>query len=246
MERSRRGFAVDPQGDLQRIVALGGGTGPELYLRKGYVHFSIQCSDAFTACGSSSFQPDTWVHVAGVWTGSSMTVYIDGVKGAVCHISVSTVGKGMVVGGDDARRAGSSFKGVIADVRLWSSDRNEKEIADGMTTCLTGKEPGLLGYWPLGDASANYRSDGGEREMHVERQAVEPAIGPRHFPRRTYVVHARVGDRIVKTKETIASHRWSHLAAVYKQSHAVELDGKARPSRLWQGRDLGHQSRYHA
>ncbi|KOR33651.1 hypothetical protein AM228_28605, partial [Planktothricoides sp. SR001] len=41
------------------------------------------------------------------------------------------------------------FKGKMADVRFWNRVRTPAEIRAGMSKRLSGKEPGLVGYWPL-------------------------------------------------------------------------------------------------
>ncbi|WP_437745567.1 LamG-like jellyroll fold domain-containing protein [Sorangium sp. So ce1504] len=45
------------------------------------------------------------------------------------------------------------FKGSIADVRIWNRARTKVEIAEDMARRLTGREAGLLGYWPLDDGT---------------------------------------------------------------------------------------------
>ncbi|WP_437850983.1 LamG-like jellyroll fold domain-containing protein [Sorangium sp. So ce363] len=45
------------------------------------------------------------------------------------------------------------LKGSIADVRIWSRARTKVEIAEDMARRLTGREAGLLGYWPLDDGT---------------------------------------------------------------------------------------------
>ena len=42
------------------------------------------------------------------------------------------------------------FKGVISDVRIWSTARTDKEIRDHFHAPLLGNESGLEGYWRLG------------------------------------------------------------------------------------------------
>lgn len=47
------------------------------------------------------------------------------------------------------------FHGEIAEVRIWSSVRSSAEIAENRHRPLRGDEPGLVGYWPLDDATGD-------------------------------------------------------------------------------------------
>jgi len=42
------------------------------------------------------------------------------------------------------------FAGQIDEVRIWNTARTQAEIQAAMHTSLTGKEPGLMGYWHVG------------------------------------------------------------------------------------------------
>ncbi|WP_017718884.1 hypothetical protein [Kamptonema formosum] len=41
----------------------------------------------------------------------------------------------------------------MAEVRIWNKSRTQAEIQADMSKQLTGKEPNLVGYWPLNDVS---------------------------------------------------------------------------------------------
>lgn len=51
------------------------------------------------------------------------------------------------------------FKGKIAEVRLWNTARTEAEIRANMHSRLTGKETGLVGYWPLNEGTGSIAND---------------------------------------------------------------------------------------
>ncbi|KOR33976.1 hypothetical protein AM228_26835, partial [Planktothricoides sp. SR001] len=51
--------------------------------------------------------------------------------------------------GKDNWNSNAYFKGKMADVRFWNRYRTPAEIRAGMSKRLSGKEPGLVGYWPL-------------------------------------------------------------------------------------------------
>lgn len=62
--------------------------------------------------------------------------------------TVNTIGADLVY--PDNR----DFAGNLAEVRVWSKVRTQAEIQADMFKRLTGKEPGLAGYWPLNDVRA--------------------------------------------------------------------------------------------
>ncbi len=43
------------------------------------------------------------------------------------------------------------FHGKMAEVRIWNKARTQAEIQADMSKRLTGKEPSLVGYWPLNE-----------------------------------------------------------------------------------------------
>jgi hypothetical protein len=53
------------------------------------------------------------------------------------------------------------LQGQMADVRLWTSGRSDKAIADAMHLQLTGRKAGLAGYWRLGGFAVE--EDGSQR-----------------------------------------------------------------------------------
>ncbi len=89
-----------------------------------------------------------WSHVAGVYNGANLTLYVDGAgKGAVSY----TTG-----GADPGSYAfylglgtGQRLVGFVDELRIWDVARTSTEITDNMMTTLTGSEPNLRGYWPL-------------------------------------------------------------------------------------------------
>lgn len=54
-----------------------------------------------------------------------------------------------------------ALQGQLADVRLWTTGRSDKAIADAMHLQLTGREVGLAGYWRLGGIALE--EDGSQR-----------------------------------------------------------------------------------
>ncbi|QIZ73727.1 LamG-like jellyroll fold domain-containing protein [Oxynema aestuarii] len=51
------------------------------------------------------------------------------------------------------------FDGVITELRLWNDIRTASEIQSNMNERLTGKEKGLIAYWPLDEGEGNLAKD---------------------------------------------------------------------------------------
>lgn len=98
---------------------------------------------------------DTWQHVAGVYDGAQLKIYVNGLlKNSVdltgnISLSSSTVKIGRWSG------SASSFLGNIDEVRIWNIARTDTEIASEYDFTLVGNETGLVAYYPFNQGIAN-------------------------------------------------------------------------------------------
>lgn len=94
---------------------------------------------------------DTWCHVAGTYDGSVGKLYVNGQLAATdtFSVSMSAGSTGLYVGGT----SGTSFEGLIDEVRLWNVTRSGAEILATKDTILVGDEAGLAGYWRFDEAT---------------------------------------------------------------------------------------------
>jgi hypothetical protein len=101
-----------------------------------------------------------WYHVAGMFTGDSINVYINGnLEGTTLYtgsISPSTGLNPKI--GDLAYSVGGTrlFKGQIDEVRVWETSLSKAEIRDWMCRKVTASHPQykkLAGYWKLDESS---------------------------------------------------------------------------------------------
>lgn len=60
------------------------------------------------------------------------------------------------------------FKGQIADLRIWHKLRTHPEITTQFQQRLTGKELGLVSYWPLNEGSGNQSYDQTDSSNHAQ------------------------------------------------------------------------------
>ena len=102
---------------------------------------------------------NAWNHVAGVYDGAEMRLYINGELDSSQNVSgaISTSSGSLFIGADPTESR--YLAGRLHDVQLWSVARTGAQIAAAMTTPPTGAEAGLVGYWPFDDGSGQVAGD---------------------------------------------------------------------------------------
>ena len=107
--------------------------------------------------------PGKWLHLA-VVTGLDQTkLYVNGIllKNGVVEepdtFRSAEFSRKNFLGRSNAKviyALDGDFQGEMDEVRVWSGERSEDQIADGFAKKLTGNEPGLLGLWNFEDGTA--------------------------------------------------------------------------------------------
>jgi hypothetical protein len=101
-----------------------------------------------------------WYHVAGVYDGSYIYIYVNGVMEAKTaqtgKINTFASTFKMAIGrwaysGNTYRR----FDGDIDEVTLWNVALTQTQIRNYMCKKLVGTESGLIGYWRMNETSGN-------------------------------------------------------------------------------------------
>ena len=142
---------------LRNIVVHGHVNSPptEVYLRINggrYQVGSFNGQDFSTSADVPSSDVGRWVYLAGVYDGARWLLYRDGelLASTPQPAGVFYVDGTWAIG---ARGGGRErfFQGDIRDVRIWKIPRGEQEVRADKDRTFTGKEPGLVGYWPLNE-----------------------------------------------------------------------------------------------
>ncbi len=117
----------------------------------GTAEFNVSIAGNWTTATSAPImQTGTWYHVAGVYSGDSIMIYINGVLRDLTIVSGGMVpSTGNLYIGESPGWLGRSFNGYIDEVRFWNYGRSQSEITSTICTSLSGTEPGLAGYWKL-------------------------------------------------------------------------------------------------
>jgi len=133
-ESSNGGFALDLGGSGQGRLVIGGST----------------WFDAVVPAGT--FTLKKWAQFTGVYDGSNMYVYVDGV------LKATKTGVGAITPSTSDMNIGTSsyftereFQGGIDEVSLWNRALTDKEILEKKNFPLTGKEEGLVAYYKLNE-----------------------------------------------------------------------------------------------
>ncbi|MDJ0660789.1 MAG: lamin tail domain-containing protein [Crocosphaera sp.] len=141
-----RGF-IGKQGDAYRkpgmwVCPSDNGLHYDSYDTSGQRYFSV-LNNFFES-------KDKWVHIAWVKDNIEYKIYRNGELFATepAPANFYTTNTSYWLG-----RVDNFFQGEMAEVRIWNKARSQEEIKQDMNHRLTGKEEGLMAYYPLnGDA----------------------------------------------------------------------------------------------
>jgi hypothetical protein len=145
------------------------------------IYFDCGCDSTGTADRinkpvQSSEYIGQWVH----WTFTKnaitgeMKIYRNGIlwhSGTNLKRPIPTSAK--IHLGQQTSVTGEFYNGTVAELSIWNKARTQAEIQADMNKALTGKESGLVGYWPLRDGSAkDYSANGNNGTMYGSPQTV--------------------------------------------------------------------------
>lgn len=99
----------------------------------------------------SHFATNRWYHIAVVYDGINVTIYVDGKEqgttmttGGVVDLSYSYNGQGFCIG--YSVNGNRNFRGYISEARIWRVARTPEQLEDGVCYVDPTSE-GLVAYW---------------------------------------------------------------------------------------------------
>lgn len=88
-----------------------------------------------------------WQHIAGVYDGSSLKLYVDGVLKATAATGALVPSTGPLYIAETSAWSGREFNGGIDEVRIWNKVLAAKDIQDYKDRKLARNENGLVAYY---------------------------------------------------------------------------------------------------
>lgn len=150
----------------------------ELYVRFGdagtpyntlQVKFGLEGSGNAFSRSNTVFTPNKWYHIALTYDGTTITLYVDGVK----DIDTDNLkGKKLTFSEEiGVTNSGSSWfvnSCMMQEVRIWDVCRTQQEVANNQYT-VSSESNGLLMYWKMneGEGSTLYNSVEGAPDLEI-------------------------------------------------------------------------------
>lgn len=128
----------------------------------GRVEFTVSIEEAWVSVSTPQILgTNAWYHVAGVYDGSQVKIYINGILYNTEDADGDlTEGTGVVMNiGDNPTWTGRFWNGRLDEIRLWEIARSQEEIQNHMSTELTGSEEGLVAYYPMNEGTGTTTAD---------------------------------------------------------------------------------------
>jgi len=127
----------------------------------GRVGFNMSIDGTWNECNSPEILGlNTWYHIAGVYDGSTMKLYLNGGLISTTNVSGShSVSDGLLNIGENPTWNSRYFTGIMDEFRIWEVARTEQEILDFMAVELVGDEAGLAAYYNFNEGTGNMVAD---------------------------------------------------------------------------------------
>ncbi|MDX1908232.1 MAG: LamG-like jellyroll fold domain-containing protein [Bacteroidia bacterium] len=130
----------------------------------GQVNFAIANGSAWSSLTTGAVLTlDRWHHLAGVYNGSTMYIYVDGKlsTSSAVSITLSPAENPLILGSSFDYIDSRLLQGRIDEVRIWNTARTQDQLLDYMYQLLVGNESGLAAYYRMSDGSGTSLTDNG-------------------------------------------------------------------------------------
>lgn len=119
----------------------------------------------------AKIEHDKWYHVAGVYNGSELKLYINGTFKDQFDFAATPEDMEQMLPKGDVTIGGIlnkyAFDGYIDECRLWSIDRTDEEILKHMNAPIEHNTPNLLGQWTFNEGAGELIIDSSGHRNHA-------------------------------------------------------------------------------
>jgi hypothetical protein len=127
----------------------------------GKVQFTISAGAGWNDVSTGSILGlNQWYHVAGVYDGASMKIFVNGIMqseiAVTDEINISSNDLNL---GENPEWTNRMFNGTLDEVRIWNVARTDAEIQSAMNTELVGDETGLGAYYNFNEGAGTDLND---------------------------------------------------------------------------------------
>ncbi len=128
---------------------------------------------------------DQWVHIAEVWDGTNLLVYVNGqlkitAAGTGGTTALATAQSILTIGCNPSNS--QCFNGLFDEFQVWNVARTATEIQNSYKKPLVGNEAGLVGYWKFDEASGTTTADAVTAAAHTAHSGTLKADTTAHNP----------------------------------------------------------------
>lgn len=141
-------------GDQKIVTKFGDVSNDDAYALQiigGDPRFFLNFGATWVGCAAGmTLSPNEWHHIAAVYDGATMKIYVDGIE----RNSVAQTGSFDVatstfkIGG---WKSGNYWNGYLDEIRIWGGARSQTEIREAMHLTLKGNETNLAAYYQFNE-----------------------------------------------------------------------------------------------
>lgn len=118
------------------------------------------CHGDYQPAAATPLEKGKWYHVAAVYDGAKLSIYVDGAEAGGMAMSGETINltsvstRGFQMGGSYNDQNGRPLDGYIAETRVWSRALSAAELKNNMYYLNPEKATGLIAYWRMNDCES--------------------------------------------------------------------------------------------